>query len=348
MLKIDGSQGEGGGQILRTALTLSIITRRSIQIENIRARRARPGLMPQHLQAVIAAAQISQAQVDGAELNAQKITFQPRGIFPGHYRFEIGTAGATTLLLQTIFIPLSFAHGKSAIRILGGTHVPWSPPYHMVADHWLTTITKMGYLGQSQLLQAGFYPKGGGELYAEIEPTPAIVPIHIERRGKLQRITGISAVANLDFGIAQRQKHQAEKRLLERGLRAEIAIEKLPSRFQGTMLLLFGHFENSQCCYSALGAVGKPAERVADEAVNGLIEFLDSDGALDQYISDQLILPCLFARGQSLISTSKITNHLLTNIEIIKNFIDTPISVAGKVGTSGIITVPGTDRFMPA
>lgn len=304
--------------------------------------------MPQHLQAVRAAAQISQAQVEGAELNAQKITFQPRGIFPGRYRFEIGTAGATTLLLQTVFLPLSIAGGRSEIRILGGTHVPWSPPFHMLALHWLKTIGTMGYRGRMQLLQAGFYPKGGGELYADIESVKSIEPIHLGQRGNLQRISGISAVANLDFGIAQRQKNQAEKRLRERGLSAEIAIEKLPSRFQGTMLLVLAQFEHSQCCYSALGAIGKPAERVADEAVNGLLEFLDSDGALDQYITDQLIIPCLFARGQSIISTSKITNHLVTNIEIIKYFLDNPITITGQIGTSGTISIHGTDRFIAA
>lgn len=304
--------------------------------------------MPQHLQAVKAAAQISQAQVEGAELNAQKVTFQPHGVFPGHYRIEIGTAGATTLLLQTMFLPLSFARAGSEIRILGGTHVPWSPPYHMLAHHWFPTVQQMGYQGNIQLIQAGFYPKGGGELYADISPANRIAPIRIEHRGTLRRITGISAVANLDFGIALRQKHQIEKRLSEKGLHSEIAIEKLPSRFQGTMVLLMGEFEHSQCCYSALGAIGKRAEQVADEAVNGLLEFFDSNGALDQYITDQLILPCLFATGQSVISTSKITNHLLTNIEIIKYFLNIPITVTGQIGTSGTITIQGSERFMAA
>lgn len=343
-LTIDGSQGEGGGQVLRSALTLSVITGRAIHITNIRSGRTKPGLRPQHLKSVDAAAAVSKAQVDGAALNATALAFSPKAIRSGRYKMDIGTAGSTSLVLQTIFLPLSLASSASSVIITGGTHVPWSPCYHYLEYHWLPYLQQMGFQAKLSLDQAGFYPPGGGRISATIRPALDIEPLNITRRGSLLRITGISAVANLKKSIADRQKRQAMRRLqsLPWGNRSpEIRIKTitLPSPVKGTFLLLLGEFERGRCCYYGLGELGKPAERVADEAVDALLAFMETDGAVDQYLADQLLLPLCLAKGESQIRTSQVTQHLLTNAAILRAFLPARIEIQGNLGASGLVRV---------
>lgn len=342
MIEIDGSQGEGGGQVLRSALTLSIITGKEMRIINIRANRSKPGLKPQHLKAVDAAAAISKARVEGAALNSTSLMFSPSSIRSGRYKFDIGTAGSTSLVLQTIFLPLSLANSASSIIISGGTHVPWSPCFHYIDLHWMNYLHYMGFNADLYLDQAGFYPRGGGRITATVRPVHAINPIQLTNRGKLLQITGISGVANLDLSIAKRQKLQALNRILELSefidsSKIGIRTIKMPSHFKGTLLLLLAHFEYSQCCYFALGKLGKPAERVADEAVDYLFEFLETDGAVDTYLADQLLLPACLAEGLSEISTNQLTPHLETNAEIIQAFLPIRIEIQDRNG--GAVTI---------
>lgn len=351
MLEIDGAQGEGGGQILRSALTLSILTRQPVRIDNIRGQRSKPGLQSQHLKAVDAAAAISRAEVQGASLNSTRLSFSPGEIRTGRYTWDIGTAGSTSLVLQTVFLPLSFADSASSVIITGGTHVPWAPCYHYLDLHWLPSMRRLGYDARLILEEGGFYPQGGGRISATIRPAPRIKPLILQTRGELLSIQGISAVANLDLQIAERQKRWAAGRLYAQfpGLRIKTA--QIPSRFKGTMLLLQATFASDStlspaaCCCYGLGERGKPAERVADEAVDALQAFLATDGALDPYLADQLLIPLAFASGESRLRTSRITKHLLTNAGVIMQFQAAQVSIDGESGHPGSVQITPADRL---
>jgi len=344
MIEIDGSIGEGGGQVLRSALTLAILTNQGVHLTNIRARRPKPGLKPQHLKAVDAAAAISKAQVEGATLNSQELIFLPSELHSGRYKFDIGTAGATTLVLQTIFLPLSLAAAASSVIITGGTHVPWSPCYHYLEFQWLPYLKRIGFNAQLSLEQAGFYPQGGGRISASIRPVNQISPLNLVERGALLRVNGLSAVANLNINIAERQKRQALGRLQKfdwgtRRPEVKIKITQLPSPYKGTLLILLAEFESGRCCYYGLGALGKPAERVADDAIDSLLAFVDTDAVIDQYLADQLLLPLCLAGGESQIHTCQITQHLLTNIAVLQAFLPVTIAVQGDLGQPGLVRI---------
>jgi RNA 3'-terminal phosphate cyclase (ATP) len=295
--------------------------------------------MPQHLKAVEAASAVGMARVKGAQLGSQFLIFEPTGTQSGEFHFDIGTAGSTSLVLQTILIPLSFAHASSTVTLIGGTHVPWSPCFHFLELHWLHYMRRIGFNIQLQLEAAGFYPRGGGRVRAAVQPVAALSPLRLTSRGPLKRIRGISAVANLEVSVAERQKLQALKRLSEVSRAVEIEIFRLPSPSRGTLLLLLAEFENSQCCFYGLGARGKPAERVADEAVGGFLDFLATDGTVEHYLADQLVLPLALASGISQVRTSKVTQHLATNAEIVEMFLPVAVEVDGEIGQPGSVCI---------
>ena len=364
MIEIDGSLGEGGGQVLRSALTLAMLTGQALRITNIRARRKKPGLQAQHLAAVNAAAAISAAQVEGMIQDSTALTFAPGDVQPGDYRFDIGTAGATSLVLQTIFLPLALCNlagaglltvppaaptagaglltvppSASEITLIGGTHVPWSPCFHYLDLQWLPFMHRIGFDTTLELLLAGFYPQGNGQIRARIEPIKTLAPLDLPERGGLKGIRGISAVANLDMSIAERQQKRALNRLQGRHSRIDIELLDLPARAKGAFLLLQAEFKRSSACYFGLGALGKPAERVADEAVDGLEAFLAGNGAIDQYLADQLLLPLALASGESRFRTAQVTQHLLTNAEVIRAFGAAEIKIEQERGKEGAVRV---------
>jgi RNA 3'-phosphate cyclase len=347
MIDIDGTQGEGGGQILRTSLAMSVLTGQPLRIRRIRGRRPKPGLMPQHLQAVHAAAAISQARVQGAKLGSTALTFEPRSLNAGNYSFDIGTAGAVTLVLQTVTIPLSFAPAASRVTVIGGTNVPWSPSFHYLAEHWLHYLRCCGYHIQAALERPGFYPKGGGRVSVELEPATGLRPLSLVERGRLQCVHGLSMVANLDVSIAERQRHQAMQRLTPYGANIDIELAQVHAYSPGTMLLLIAEFENTQCCYSALGARGKPAERVADEAVDALEAFFETDAAIDEHLADQLIVPLAAVDGRSEVRPARITQHLVTNADVVRLFLPVDIVINGAIGTTGSISIEGSGPCRP-
>jgi RNA 3'-terminal phosphate cyclase (ATP) len=339
IIKIDGSLGEGGGQILRTALSLSAITQTPFEIYNIRANRKVPGLSHQHLQAVNSTAQICNAEVAGNQLRSTDLRFYPGETQAGTYHFNIGTAGSVALVLQTIFYPLSLANKHSSIIIVGGTHVPHSPCVDYLRQQWLHFLKKIGFDAEIQTLKAGFYPRGGGEILVKINPSNPQHPLRINDRGKLIQVEGLSTVSNLDVNIAQRQQLQAGKRFLGQSIPHQISLSEIPSFGKGTMLLLVGKFEYSQCCYFGLGAIGKRAETVADEACNEFFTFLKTRGAIDEYLADQLIIPLALTKGTSQFITPRITQHLLTNTEIVKLFLPVTIDISGNLHEEGVIII---------
>lgn len=342
MIHIDGASlagGEGGGQILRSALTLSLLTGRPLHITNIRARRPKPGLQAQHLAAARAAATISQADMAGAAIGSADLHFRPGRVQPGAYHFDIGTAGAATLVLQTLFLPLALAGASSTLTITGGTHVPWSPSFHYLDRVWLPALRRLGYDARFQLDRAGFYPRGGGQITAAISPAGRLLPLDLRERGQLRRLSGLSIVANLPESIAARQAAQAEKRLRDRFPSFRVETGLLPSPGQGTALFLRAESEHSLAGFGALGARGKPAERVADEAVDDLQTYLSTNAALDPHLADQILLPLAFAPGPSRFQTAAITPHLLTNAEVIQAFLPLNIIIEGRTGEPGWVII---------
>ena len=339
--EIDASFGEGGGQVLRSALALSMITGQSIRLSHVRARRPQPGLKPQHLKAVEAAAQICSARVEGAAPGSQALLFEPGLVKAGDHVFEIGTAGSTSLLLQTLWLPLAFADGPSRLVLGGGTHVPWSPCFHYLQWQWLPRLAEIGYRLECSLERAGFYPRGGGRIHAAIAPARHLSPLHFGERGRLVRVRGLSAVANLDRSIAERQRSQALARLAASGVPVEIETAEVAAASPGTFIILQAEFETGRCCACALGARGKRAERVADEAVDELLADIAAGGAVDPWLADQLLLPLAFVPARSEFTVSSVSGHLLTQAELIKRFLPVEITVAGAAGQAGRVSLHG-------
>jgi RNA 3'-terminal phosphate cyclase (ATP) len=339
LIEIDGSIGEGGGQVLRTALTLSLITGIPILIRNIRSGRKKPGLQAQHLQAVIAAAKISGADIEGAHLESTHLTFQPHTIIPGRYRFDIHTAGSTSLVLQTIFFPLALANSYSSLIISGGTHVPWSPCFQYLDLNWMAFLRKIGFVGDLILEKSGFYPAGGGLIRSDIQPVQSLRSLQIEHRGQLKQIRGISAVANLDRRIAERQRNRVLQQMGDRYPLNDIRIKQLVSSTKGTFLLLIAEFEYTQCCYFALGELGKPAEQVADEAIKLMLELLSTQATVDFFLADQILLPLAISSGTSIYLTPRITTHLITNAKVIELFLPVRIEISGELNHPGKVKI---------
>ncbi len=345
ILKIDGSYGEGGGQILRTALALSCLFKRPIEITNIRKSRKKPGLQPQHLTAVKAAATVSGAGVEGAELSSTTLRFLPEHLTGEEYFFDVsekkGSAGSTSLVLQTILLPLCFAEHQSTVTVIGGTHVPWSPSFHYLKYVFLPALSRLGAKAELDIEKWGWYPIGGGKVSATVIPKREFLALNITERGKLLRVTGISAVSNLPQDIARRQRDQALKMLSKKSLEADIEIVTAPSPGKGTLMFLRAEYENITAGFDGLGAIGKRAEEVADEACKALFEYIDAGGALDPHLADQIIPYLALANGPSTFTTSRITQHLLTNIWVVKQFMDIDIHVEGKEGEPGRVRVQG-------
>jgi len=341
MLTIDGSFGEGGGQILRSALTLSLLTGTAFEIERIRAGRKQPGLRPQHLRALAAAATISGAAVEGAEIGSERFRFEPGPIKAGRYHFQIGTAGSTALVLQTIALPLAFAAERSVVEIVGGTHVPFSPAFDYLNEQWLWALRQMDLSVQLTLVRAGFYPKGGGTIRAVVLPQAGrpIKPMTQTHRGSLIEVTGTSAVANLPASVGDRQWRRAARRLDGAHIRHRIDAVHLPARGNCTVLSLVARFSHTQSCHVALGARAKPAERVADEALNEFFAHLETGACLDRHLGDQVLLPLALADGPSAFTTSKVTEHLRTNAEIIRQFLPARIEIDPRPDGSGLVQV---------
>jgi len=352
MIVIDGSHGEGGGQVLRSSLSLSALLGGPVRIENIRVKRPNPGLQAQHLTGVRALAQVCRAKLGGAELGSPTLTFTPRSSpRSGEYSWDVaearkgGSAGATSLILQALLMPLFLAEGNSRLLLRGGTHVAWSPPFHYLKTVYLPALSRMGFQAQVDIEQWGWYPIGGGLITALItgtgRPVSRISGLELSERGELRRLCGTSALSNLPGHIAERQKRQAEKVLRHQGFDPQIEIVDAPSRGRGSVLFLLAEFENVRAGFTSLGRKGKPAEKVAEEACAEFLRYYESGAALDQHLADQLILPLALTNGRSSFTTCRITGHLLTNIWVVEQFLKIEFLVEGEEGERGKVTITG-------
>lgn len=340
---IDGAYGEGGGQILRTALALSALLGRPARIENVRAGRKNPGLQAQHLVALQALAEITRAEVEGARVGVRTVRLAPGPVRPGSYRFAVGTAGAVTLVLQAVLLPLAWAGAVSGLTISGGTHAPWSPPVPYLQEVLLPTLAAVGVHASVELLRFGFYPRGGGDVRAVVRPVSgALRPLRCLSRGTLRAVSGEALVVRLPRSIGERLQARAEMRLRE--LRVPVAIEVVEGDGPGpgAHLFLLAESEGSRAGFAALGERGKPAERVADEACAALGDYLEGDGALDPHLANQVLPALALAEGESAFTTTRLTPHLLTNAWAIRQFLpEAVIGIEGAAGGPGRVSVQG-------
>jgi RNA 3'-terminal phosphate cyclase (ATP) len=341
LISIDGDQGEGGGQVLRTALTLSGTTGEGFEMTRIRARRRRPGLRPQHLAAVRAAAMASRAEVHGAFDGSPDLRFQPGTVTAGHFDFEIGTAGATTLVLQTVLPLLATADEPSRVAVSGGTHVPLSPSYHFLTRNWAPEVKRLGLDTRVTLEQAGFVPRGEGRLRAEVAPWSRPATLDLSERGGLVAVRGVSGAARLKGDVARRQADAAQALLWERKrLEAEWEVLDLPAPSPGSFLQVEAVFENGRAAFPFLGERGVRAEVLGERAARRLLRFLDEeDGCVDPWLADQLAVPLALARGGGRVTTPEVTLHLETVSAVLQRF-GVAARTWGRHGGPGGLEVP--------
>jgi len=319
MIELDGSRGEGGGQILRSALSLAMVTGLAFRIERIRAGRPKPGLLRQHLAAVQASAAICGAQVRGDALGSTTLQFMPGPLRGGDYDFAIGSAGSCTLVLQTVLPALLRAEVASTLKLSGGTHNPFAPPAHFLQRAFLPLLAKMGARVDLQIRRCGFYPAGGGELLVRIEPCAALKPLHLEARGAAVRVYAESLVAAVPAQVAKRELAAVQTAL---GLGEEALIVRgLPAdQGPGNVLMITCEHEQLSEVVVAFGERGVSAEQVAARAVAEMRGYLDSSIAVGEHLADQLLLPLAMA-GAGSFTTSAPSGHTLTNAETIARFL---------------------------
>lgn len=318
MIIIDGSEGEGGGQVLRYACALSLLTGEPFTIENIRGRREKPGLMRQHVTAIEAACVIGGAECSGLAVGSNSISFRPGRVAPGDYHFAVGTAGSTGLVLQTILVPLMTAGAPSHIVIEGGTHAIAAPPFDFIERTLLPVINRMGPTITARLARHGFFPRGGGRIEIEIAPAPLRV-IECLDRGLARSVQATAIVAGIPFDIADRELRAAQRTLADWPADA-FATRQLPAdQGPGNALILEASFENVSEIMSGFGKLGVPAERLATTAARRMAGYLASNAFAGPYLQDQLLLPMAIARGGAF-TTVKLSEHSNTAAALIERF----------------------------
>ncbi|MBF0189376.1 MAG: RNA 3'-terminal phosphate cyclase [Magnetococcales bacterium] len=324
-LEIDGSKGEGGGQVLRTALSLSMITGTPIRIEAIRGKRTRPGLMRQHLTALHAATAICNGVVSGDALHSEAVRFEPGPIQGGEYRFSIGTAGSATLVAQTLLPALLHADTPSRLTVEGGTHAPWSPPFPFLEQSYLTLLRTMGVAVSAQLQRPGFYPAGGGAIELEIEPVRQWRPLEITERGDCLKSEAVAIVANLDDSIARRELAMIQKRLNWAPSQLRIVREDRAAG-PGNVVLVTFEYDHHTAIFSGFGRHGVRAETVSKQLLKEVHPYLHSPAAIDHHLADQLLLPMALA-GQGCFTTGRPTQHTRTMVDLIPRFLPVTITL---------------------
>jgi len=319
MIIIDGSEGEGGGQIVRNACALSLVTGEPFRITNVRGGRDKPGLMRQHVTAIEAACTIGGSECEGLSVGSSEVGFRPGKVVPGEYRFSVGTAGSTGLVLQTLLPPLMIADAPSRLVLEGGTHNIYAPPFDFVEKTFLPIVNRMGPRVEARLVRHGFYPRGGGRIEVDITPAP-LRTIECVERGALLGRSATAIFAALPFDVADREIKTA-RTLLPDWPEEAFAVRELPAeRGPGNILLLEAQFEHVTEVVSGFGKLGVPAERVAKKAAARMSGYCASEAFAGPYLADQLLLPFALAGGGSF-TTVKPSGHSLTAATVIERFV---------------------------
>jgi RNA 3'-terminal phosphate cyclase (ATP) len=307
---------------LRTSLSLALVSGKPFCIENIRARRRRPGLLPQHLAAVAAAAEISRAEVHGQDPGARRLTFIPGPVQPGQYHFALRTAGSATLVLQTVLPALLCAGGPSTLSLEGGTHNPWAPPFDFLQKTFLPILSRMGPKIAATLQQPGFYPVGGGRFSLEIEPCQALSRLDLVDRGAVLRQSARALVSRLPLGIAQREMKTVQEFFSWPDGFTEA--ETVNSPGPGNVIMIELQSQQITEVFSAFGRKGVPAETVARDAAEQARRYLAAGVPVGEHLADQLLIPLSLAGGGTF-RTLRPSDHTATNIEVIQRFLDVEI-----------------------
>lgn len=328
MWTIDGSEGEGGGQILRTALSLSLVTGTPFRIHRIRKHRRRPGLLRQHLTAVNAAAAVGAAEVTGAEMLSEEVTFHPSGLVGGEHIFKIGSAGSTTLVLQTILPALLQAKDPSTIVLEGGTHNPMAPPFEFLEHAYLPILSRMGASVTAMLERPGFHPAGGGRMRVLVKPAERLKPISLDHRGEILRTRAIAKVANLPPSIAMREL-SAARRLLgwdPSCFRPEVLRDNVGP---GNVLNIFVQSEHVTEVFTGFGERGVRAELVGERAAREAMGYLEAGVPVGEHLADQLLLPMVLA-GKGSFRTVPASSHAVTHAELLTRLIGAKIRMEAE------------------
>ncbi len=323
MILIDGRLGEGGGQILRTALSLSVVTGKPFRLINIRKKRSKPGLRHQHL------VEISGARCKGNVLQSLQLEFVPTAIRPGNYFFNIPTAGSSMQVIQTVLPMLSFADAPSVVTVRGGTHNPGAPPYEFFLDSFLPLLQQLGFTAEIQLRKHGFYPVGGGEITAAIHPhSPNEKEFSLRQRGEPDTASGEILISWLPRSIAEREMKVLQQRLswLENKIKIN---EVTDSPGPGNVVMIRVRYGDLTYLFTAFGQRGKPAEQVAAEAGEAFLSFRLRNAALDEHLANQILLYLALKDGGAF-TTPSFSSHTKTNIEIINRFLEKKIAVKKK------------------
>jgi len=333
MLTIDGSQGEGGGQVLRSSLALSLVTGTPIKLSNIRAGRKRPGLMRQHLTAVQAAAEVGNAKTKGAEIGSQELTFEPAGIEGGQYRFSVGTAGSATLVMQTVLPALMLAEAPSTLILEGGTHNPMAPPFDFLQESFLPLVNRMGPHVEATLERHGFYPAGGGRFSVSIQPAKQLAGLTIMEPGDLKQKRVRALVSNLPAHIARRECDTIARKS---GWKEScFNVEQITDAIgPGNVVLVELQFEHVTEVFAGFGQKGVKAEYVASRVWSEVRSYLKSGVPIGPHLADQLLLPLGVAASQgrqSQFRTTTLTGHSTTHIDILQKFLEVEIRVEDEV-----------------
>ena len=324
MIVIDGSFGEGGGQIIRTSLALSLVTRRAFRVERVRARREKPGLQRQHLTAVMAAAEVGRARVEGARVGAREFSFEPSDVAPGDYTFSIGTAGSTTLVLQTVLPPLMHARAASLLTLEGGTHNVHAPPFDFIQKSFLPLVNRTGPRVSTELARYGFYPPGGGRFQVFIEPASERRRLDLDERGRVRRRLARALVVKIPPSVAERELAVVRERLGWSGDELTVATSN-NALSPGNVLTLEVETEHLTEVFTGMGERGVRAETVAERACDEVQNYLDAGAPVGEHLADQLLLPLALGAGGSY-TTGPLSLHTTTNIEIVKKFLDVKIT----------------------
>jgi len=337
-VELDGSAGEGGGQVVRSALALSLVTGTPFRIVNVRAGRARPGLLRQHLTAVKAAAEVGQARVEGAELGSRELAFAPGRVKAGDYRFSVGTAGSATLVFQAIFPALALARGRSTVVVEGGTHAPMAPPFDFLARAYLPLVARMGPRAEARLDRAGFYPAGGGRLSVEVEPAETFGRLDLLERGPEVSRRATALLSLLDRAIGEREL-KAVRRLLPMA-EDQVRVEQVAQPAgPGNALVVEVACEQVTEVFTAFGERGVSAEAVGAQAAREALDWLAADVPVGAHLADQLLLPMALGGGGSFRTVAP-TLHTRTHAEVIKAFLGTEIGLADEGQRGWRVMVP--------
>ena len=331
---------EGGGQLLRMATTYAGITNTPIRVFNIRGKRRNPGLRPQHLATLKAAARLCAGVLKGAEIDSTEIEFHPRVLRGGRHSFDIGTAGSISLMLQCLTPLLMFSPKPSNLSIWGGTAVKWSPPIPFIQNIVYSALSEMGADLDIGIGRHGFYPKGGGEVAVESRPVKSLSPFQPDSP-VINEIKGISICGNLPSHVAERQAKSAEGTLAQQGFSSDIAVKTVKSSSPGSVIILWTEGSGIFMGSDSLGDRGKPAEKVGSEAASPLIDQIQRGANVDKHTGDHLVLPCSLADGVSMFRVSELTMHTLSAIEMAKVFTDCTVDVDGKIGKPARIEIMG-------